>query len=179
MKSGGEKRAFLGAATLSGTLLAGGALGQQAIQPRMGDPVLGLTAAERARFDTGGVEFNHTLIPAEGLGPIMNDTSCAHCHAQPQAGGSGALKVTRFGKAAVGGNPFDPLANLGGSLLQFQATTVPPEDCQEVVPPEADVVISRITPSTFGIGLLEAILDADILAYVSNPPPGVSGIRTW
>ena len=149
---------------------------QQPIQPRMGDPILGLTPAERARFDTGKVEFNHTLTPAEGLGPIMNDTSCAHCHAQPQAGGSGALKVTRFGKAAVGGNPFDPLANLGGSLLQFQSTTVPPDVCQEVVPPEADVVIHRITTSTLGIGLIEAIADADILAYQNDPPPGVSGI---
>jgi hypothetical protein len=53
---------------------------QQPIQPRMGDPLPGLTAAQLDRFNQGLTAFTHTLTPAEGLGPILNDTSCEHCH---------------------------------------------------------------------------------------------------
>jgi CxxC motif-containing protein (DUF1111 family) len=175
MRTRSERAAFVLGATLSGAFLASGVLGQQAIQPRMGDPIQGLTPAEKARFLVGGVEFNHTLTNAEGVGPILNDRACATCHAQPQAGGAGAKFVTRFGKMAQGGNPFDPLASLGGSLLQVDSEQ--PADCLEVVPPEADVSIHRLTTSTFGIGLTEAIADADIQFYADNPPsPDVSGI---
>jgi CxxC motif-containing protein (DUF1111 family) len=164
------------AAAVGGLCLAGAAGAQQQIQPRMGDPVRGLSPAELARFQAGKAEFDHVLNIGEGLGPIMNDTSCSHCHGQPQSGGASGKKVTRFGKAAMGGNPFDPLENLGGSLLEFQTTDPVHPECLETVPPEADVVILRMTPSIMGAGLAEAIADADILAYQNNPPPGVSGV---
>jgi CxxC motif-containing protein (DUF1111 family) len=175
MRLASERGGFVVGALLSGSLLATGALGQPAIQPRMGDAIQGLTPAEKARWQVGSVEFNHTLTNAEGVGPILNDRACATCHAQPQAGGAGAKFVTRFGKMAQGGNPFDPLASLGGSLLQVD--TEDPVNCLEVVPPEADVSIHRLTTSTFGIGLIEAIADADIQFYMDNPPStDVSGI---
>jgi CxxC motif-containing protein (DUF1111 family) len=165
---------FLAAAALGALLPAGSLHAQQAIQPRMGAPVAGLSPAEQARFDAGLAEFNTALTAGGGLGPIMNDESCGACHSLPLAGGSGSKEVTRFGKAAFGGNPFDPLESLGGSLLQRETTDV--VNCTEVVPPEADVVINRITPSTFGAGLVEAIDDDDIRARELAPPPGVSGI---
>jgi CxxC motif-containing protein (DUF1111 family) len=141
----------------------------QEIQPRMGEPMPGLTAAQQARFDAGQTAFEHVFDTAGGLGPIMNDESCAACHSIPRVGGSGAKVVTRFGKA---GPPFDPLENLGGSLLQREA--IQPM-CLEFVPPEADVVINRITPSAFGAGLVEAIKPQDIMRRETMPPPGVSG----
>lgn len=145
----------------------------QAIQPRMGEPLQGLTAAQYTRFTLGETVFNHALTPAEGLGPGFNDTACAGCHLAPNSGGSSSKFVTRFGKAASGGNPFDPLANLGGSLLQ--AESIVPGSCDEVVPPQADVTTHRITPPTFGYGLVEAIDDADIQVREFFPPPGVHG----
>jgi hypothetical protein len=153
-------------------LLAAGAASAQELQPRIGDPLPGLTAVERALFDSGKVEFTRILTVADGLGPIFNDSSCSTCHANPRAGGSGSKRVTRFGRAAVGPTPFDPLASLGGSLLQVSAT-VP--TCVETVPPVADVEILRVTPSTAGIGLIEAINGGDIRAREFAPPPGVSG----
>jgi CxxC motif-containing protein (DUF1111 family) len=144
----------------------------QSIQPRMGEPVEGLGPVDEARFRAGRDEFGRTLVGDDGLGPIFNDSSCSTCHARPRPGGAGSKKVTRFGKAAIGGNAFDPLASLGGSLLQSQ--TLSP-GCQEIVPREADVTTERITTPVFGAGLVEAIPDADIAARETTPPPGVSG----
>jgi len=47
--------------------------------------------------------------------------------------------------------------------------------CAESVPPEANVTASRLTNSTLGFGLVEAIADASIVANETTPPPGVSG----
>jgi CxxC motif-containing protein (DUF1111 family) len=146
------------------------------IQPRLGDPVPGLTASQRDRFFKGKVAVNTPILVTEGLGPIFNDTACASCHSQPAPGGSSLVVVTRFGKAASGGNPFDPLENLGGSLLQAESIG---SGCEEVVPPEADVTAHRNTPLLFGLGLVESIEDDDIAALESNPPPDVSGHVQW
>lgn len=150
-------------------LLAAGTTYAQELQPRIGDPLPGLAAAERVLFDAGKVEFTRILGVADGLGPIFNDSSCSTCHSNPRAGGAGSKRVTRFGKA---GTPFDPLANLGGSLLQISATL---PNCVETVPPQADVEIQRVTPSTAGAGLVEAIRGGDIRAREFAPPSGVSG----
>jgi CxxC motif-containing protein (DUF1111 family) len=144
----------------------------QEIQPRTGDPLPGLSVIERAQFDTGRVEFTRILAASDGLGPILNDNSCSTCHGLPRVGGAGVKRVIRFGRAATGGNPFDPLANLGGSLLQASANAA---KCAETVPLEADVQARRVTLNVAGDGLIEAIRDADIRARAQNPPPGVSG----
>lgn len=153
-------------------VLGAGAAWAQEIQPRTGDPLPGLTAIERARFDEGRAEFRRILPLGEGLGPILNDSSCSTCHGVPRAGGAGVKRVIRFGQAASGGNPFNPLANLGGSLLQASSTMI---ECQEVIPPRADVVARRVTPNVSGDGLVEAIRGGDIRAREFSPPPGVSG----
>jgi hypothetical protein len=143
----------------------------QVLQPKMGKPLNGLTPAELARFDSGRTSFLHVLQVPEGLGPIMNQTSCANCHNQP-VGGSGSIFVTRFGLFDPKGAGFDPLDAFGGSLLQAQSISIA---CAETVPPFATVTAHRITTSTLGLGLIEAIPDADILARETNPPAGVSG----
>ena len=147
----------------------------QHVQPRMGDRVPGLNPIQRDLFEAGKVLFAQNLDPLDGLGPIMNDVSCAACHNIPAVGGWGTSAVTRFGKAAVGGNPFDPLASLGGTLLQSQ-TIDPP--CAEFVPPEADVTALRLTPICFGAGLLEAIPEAAIQQNeIDQPGLGLNGVR--
>ena len=72
------------------SLLAAGAASAQELQPRIGDPLPGLTAVERALFDAGKVEFTRILTVADGLGPIFNDSSCSTCHSSPRAGGAGS-----------------------------------------------------------------------------------------
>ncbi|MGE4618908.1 MAG: di-heme oxidoredictase family protein, partial [Planctomycetota bacterium] len=139
------------------------ALEAQQLQPRMGDPIDGLTVDQLADFEAGKAEFLRTFTEPDGLGPGFNQDSCASCHAVP-IGGAGTIAVTRFG-AADKGDPFDPLAFLGGSLLQANAIS---DTCLETVPPTATVVAQRITPSILGAGLIEAIADADLLVLQSN-----------
>jgi len=133
----------------------------------MGDPLDGLTAEELARFLDGQVDYNTTLQEADGLGPIFNKESCGNCHNNP-LGGTGNQSVTRFGLADKGG--FLDLGYLGGSLLQVNAINV---GCVETIPPEANVTSLRVTNGMLGYGLVEAILDADLLA--NETTPGVSG----
>ena len=78
--------------------------------------------------------------------------------------------MTRFGRTTNG--VFDPLAALGGSLLQDHAISLPLG--QEVIPAQANVVVHRQTTPLYGLGLIEAITDSTILQGVKkNSPDGV------
>ena len=124
---------------------------------RFGDPLPGLTAAQKDAFTAGLDEFQNVEKPETGLGPIFNNVSCVACHSAPAVGGSSVQTVTRFGHTA--GGIFDPLADLGGSLLQDKAID---PDTLEVVPPEANVRTRRQSTPLFGLGLIEAIPDETI-----------------
>jgi len=150
---------------------------QVELQPRMGDALPTLSGAQTTAFEDGLVEFDTILGLGDGLGPIFNDSSCGQCHSTPTVGGFATTAVTRFGKAASGPNPFDPLDNLGGTLLQKSFVGSLDPGCEETVPPEADVVVQRQTPHVFGAGLLEALDDAEIILNATFPPnPNVSGV---
>jgi len=139
--------------------------------PQFGDPLPGLTADQLAAFDAGSDEFLDEETPERGLGPIFNNVSCVVCPFAPAVGGSSAILETRFGRVEYG--QFDPLIELGGSLLQQSA--IDPR-CQEIVPPEANVVARRQTTPLFGLGLIEAIPDSAILQNAAIPrPDGITG----
>ncbi len=107
---------------------------------QFGDPLPGLTADQLAAFDVGLDDFQEAETPERGLGPIFNNVSCVACHSAPAVGGSSAILETRFGRFMNG--HFDPLTELGGSLLQQSA--IDPA-CQEFVPSEANVTAQRQT----------------------------------
>ena len=135
-----------------------------------GDPLPGLTATQLAEFTAGLDEFQNVETPESGLGPIFNNVSCVACHSAPAAGGSSAIVVTRFGRIEDG--EFDPLENLGGSLLQQFA--IDPA-AQEFIPHEANVMAQRQSTSLFGLGLIEAIPDDAIKRNAARP--AVDGVR--
>jgi CxxC motif-containing protein (DUF1111 family) len=142
-----------------------------AMPPRPSDPLPNLTADLLTAFSDGLEEFTNREDAAGGLGPIFNQNSCAACHVQGGIGGAGFINVTRFGRVTNG--TFDPLADLGGSLLQ--ALSINPA-AREMVPREANVVARRQTTPLFGLGLVEAIPDGAILAGVrEGKPDGVKG----
>src|ERR1043166_418713 len=118
--------------------------------PQFGDPLRGLTADQLADFAEGLDQFEEIQSVESGLGPIFNNVSCVSCHSGPATGGASAILETRFGRTVNG--LFDPLAELGGSLLQLSA--IDPE-CQEIVPIEASVTAQRQTTPIFGMGLIE------------------------
>lgn len=116
---------------------------------------------------------------SDGLGPVFNGTSCGGCHRVGGAGGGSPQLETRFG--AIGGGVFDPLTNLGGSLVQSQGIGVAGA-CTfvgEVVPAGAVSAQRRTTP-LFGLGLVDAVPDATFVALASavaiRAPPGA---RAW
>lgn len=138
---------------------------------KFGDPLPGLTADQLSKFTAGLDEFENVETPETGLGPIFNNVSCVSCHSAAATGGSSTLLVTRFGRLTNG--TFDPLAELGGSLLQEFA--IDPA-ALETVPPEANIIAHRQSTALFGLGLIEAIPDATILAGAARKKPdGISG----
>jgi CxxC motif-containing protein (DUF1111 family) len=140
-------------------------------RPQFGDPLPGLTRRELQEFRDGRAAFEAVETEVSGLGPIFNGTSCVICHSSPAVGGASAFNVTRFGRTENG--VFNPLATLGGSLLQEREIN---SAVHEVVPPEANVVAQRNTTPLFGLGLIEAIPDVEILRNVRRRPvDGVLG----
>lgn len=149
--------------------LAGGAYGSTTPQPRAGEPLPDLTQGELDRFLLGKVAFDRDFTPGEGLGPIFNQNSCGACHITP-LGGTGTIKVLRCGQVDKGG--FDPLEDLGGSLFQLEAID---DMCREDPPAFANVCTDRVTNGMMGYGLVEAILDCDILAVRDAQGAAVQG----
>lgn len=141
------------------------------MKPQFGDALPGLTKAQMATFLDGKEDFEDSETEAGGLGPIFNRSSCVTCHSAPVTGGAGPINVTRFGRTENG--VFNPLASLGGSLQQeMEINSV----LHEVVPPEANVVAQRNSTPLFGLGLIEAIPDQEILRNVRRTPlDGVLG----
>jgi CxxC motif-containing protein (DUF1111 family) len=134
-----------------------------------GDPLPGLTTAQRADFVDGREDFSEDEEVLDGLGPVFNERSCVACHSVPAAGGGNIRTVTRFARRVNG--TFDALTPLGGMLMQDHA--IGPADgsphtfAPEKVPAQATIVVQRRSPPLFGLGLVDATPDADFVALAA------------
>ena len=138
---------------------------------RFGGPIAGLTSEQRDAFDDGLLDFTERETVATGLGPIFNNVSCVACHRGPAVGGSSRIFVTRFGRTTNG--VFDPLASLGGSLLQQNGIA---PGVREHIPREANTIAHRQTTPLFGLGLIEAIPDDTLIQLAQRATvDGVTG----
>jgi CxxC motif-containing protein (DUF1111 family) len=122
-----------------------------------GNPIPGLTQAELIRFGAGKVAFEEVEGVADGIGPVFNRNSCVACHDNQATGGSSNIFSVRIGKVIHG--RFDPLLRFGGPTIQTEGIVgldgfVFPG---EIVPPEANIVAKRRTPTAFGFGLVDAV----------------------
>ncbi len=134
-------------------------------------PLPGLTAEELAAFVRGDQEFGRAFAPAEGLGPIFNNVSCAACHS---GDGRGRVEnaLTRFSQGGV------QVPELGGPQLQDKAIA----GAQAEALPSGVEVSVRLPPPVFGVGLIEAIPVATILALADETDAdgdGISGRPNW
>jgi CxxC motif-containing protein (DUF1111 family) len=152
---------------------------------RPGDPLRGLSAAERARFDSGRVAFDSVFTPATGLGPLFNADACGECHEDVAVGGAGD-EIERHAAAfhatpAAGTRPCDELVALGGPVFQQRVTPALRAAVgidSEPVPPQATAIAGRSSPDIFGFGLLDAVPDSTILSLADpddRDRDGISG----
>lgn len=137
-------------------------------------PIAGLTNEEMHRFTQGDAVFGEIFTTATGLGPLFVSNSCVSCHS---ADGKGhpSNRLTRFGQPDEFGNIF---LNQGGPQLQNRAI---PGFVPEKIP--AGATFSHlIAPSIVGLGYLDYVTDADILA-MADPNDldgdGISGVPNW
>lgn len=157
-------------------------LGCEEFQPKapadhelLDGPVAGLSEAENLQFIRGDVAFNDEVFTnATGLGPLFVATSCGSCH--PGDGkGHPFTTLTRFGQVDENGNQY---LNSGGPQLQHRAV---PGFAPEAIP--ANATFSRFTPpANTGLGFIDAVSDAEILAWVDaddNDGDGISGTVNW
>jgi CxxC motif-containing protein (DUF1111 family) len=155
---------------------SGSASASPPLQPRMGQPLPGLSALELQRFSIGRQLYGRPLTIEDGLGPIMNKSNCSSCHTNP-VGGWGSIAVTHFGIDNKG--EFEPYPGESQTLFQLLAVS---QGCAETIPADATVVRSRVTNSSMAFGLIEAIPDSAIAA---NEDPsdangdGISGRVHW
>lgn len=138
-------------------------------------PVEGLTHSQSLQFLKGDVAFNDVIFTSEtGLGSVFVATSCGSCHAG-DGKGHPFTTLTRFGQTDSMGNLF---FNEGGPQLQNRAL---PGFTPEQIP--AGATSSRFTPpAVTGLGYLELVSDADILAMADPNDAngdGISGTPNW
>lgn len=158
-------------------LLAGAAIalqGQietQSAGTRPGDPLPGITAAERRLFETGKEDFLEVEEAGEGLGPAYNGTSCAVCHSIPAIGGIGNVSEVRAGSGQNG------QFSAASPTTLIHLFSIPNHECQPRIPDGSTVVARRIPLATFGDGLIEAIPDATIQALEDPTDRNGDGVR--
>ena len=138
-------------------------------------PLEGLTTAQNSQFLKGDIAFNDDVFTSKsGLGPIFVATSCGSCHAG-DGKGTPFTTLTRFGQTDATGNKF---LHLGGPQLQNRAL---PGHLPETIP--AGATSSKFTPpAVTGLGFLQYVTDADILALADPTDAnndGISGVPNW
>lgn len=137
-------------------------------------PIEGLSYAEQIQFLAGDEAFGEVFTVGRGLGPVFVANQCASCH--PGDGkGTPFVQFTRFGQSDSTGNQF---LNMGGPQLQHKAI---PGYQPETLPAGAPTT-SLIAPAVTGLGYLDAVSDADLIA-LSDPndldADGISGRPHW
>ncbi len=138
-------------------------------------PVEGLSYEQNRQFLAGDVAFNNEIFTSQtGLGSIFVATSCGSCHAG-DGKGHPFTTLTRFGQIDSTGNMF---LHAGGPQLQNRAL---PGFTAEQIP--AGATFSKFTPpANTGLGFLELVSDADLLA-MSDPldadNDGISGVPNY
>lgn len=138
-------------------------------------PVEGLTAAQKEMFLRGDVAFNNDIFTKEtGLGPLFVATSCGSCHAG-DGKGHPFTTLTRFGQTDSTGNKF-----LAHGAPQLQNRAVAGHEPEQI---PVGASSSKFTPpANTGLGYLDAVTDATILAMADPNDAdgdGISGVPNW
>lgn len=132
----------------------------------LGGPLFQLTGPDLDQWIRGRKLFDRDFHKSDGLGfPEMNADSCRACHQEPVIGGGGNLELnaSRYGNDGGGFGVFqDPPT--GQALSRFHPPFVAGREEYDPALATQFVFEQRQTPPLFGVGLIDAISDATILA---------------
>src|SRR5713101_1884751 len=173
----------------------GGSTTQQSIDPGprggspgAGGPLPGLSQNEQAFFTAAADVFGEVETVAQGLGPRFNLDSCGGCHAQPALGGSSPAINPQ---ATVPNNTIPSFITANGPIREVRFVNNPngtpdggvhdlfvitgrsdAQGCNISQPNFAAAlagrnVIFRIPTPTFGLGLVENVLDSGLEAALA------------
>jgi CxxC motif-containing protein (DUF1111 family) len=138
-------------------------------------PIAGLNLAENSRFVRGDDIFNNKIFTSTtGLGPIFTANSCASCHFT-DGKGHPFNAFFRFGQSDASGNTF---LDKGGPQLQDRA--LPGFEPETM--PEGVAFSKLIAPAVTGLGYLQYVSDATIMALADendDDGDGISGRPNW
>jgi len=146
----------------------------QSARVNPGDPLPGITPTEFSEFRLGLEDFTEVETADDGLGPAFNATSCAVCHNVPAIGGTSLVLETRVAYRDESG-AFVGLDTDGNTLMHL--FSVPPHQCQPLIPDDVNVVAHRAPLPVFGAGLVEAIPDEALLALEDPLDRDRNGVR--
>jgi len=133
-------------------------------------PIEGLTGSQVRQHLRGDEEFGRRFAVSDGLGPIFVATSCEQCHVG-DGKGHPAFNLRRFGRDGPAG--FDPMVGSGGPQLQHRA--IPGYPVEEI-PGDATGVASFTPPAVTGLGFLDAVEDATLIALADPGDADGDGI---
>ena len=138
-----------------------------------GGPLKPLVGADAAAFEAGRREFDRDHGRSGGLGaPRMNGDSCRACHFEPVEGGAGprGVNVMRHGLLGPDGRFVTPAI---GTILHKSNKISGSTNAPQL---EAAVFEHRQTPHLFGLGLIDAIDPAVIVAGADPDDSNGDGI---
>ena len=127
----------------------------------------GMTGSQVGQHLAGDEEFGRVFAEKDGLGPIFVASSCERCHAG-DGKGHPVFNLVRFGRPGPSG--FDPMIEFGGPQLQHRSIAGYPA---EAVPVEAVGVSKFNPPAVTGLGFLDAVADATLIA-LADPADAAS-----
>jgi CxxC motif-containing protein (DUF1111 family) len=130
----------------------------------------------------GQALFTTQFTPAQGLGPLFNNTSCVGCQAVPNVAGmgpDGLVTATRVGRLTPNG--FDPLVGTGGPVARFRSVSAAKAPCDLApgIPMGANITSIRNAPDLHGDGRIDVLSDEEIVAGAIPRGDGVQGRVHW
>jgi len=125
-----------------------------------GGPDRELTDEEAILWRRGFDVFDRAFHVDRGLGPFHNGDSCRGCHLDPVVGGAGGLDVdvVRFAHVDNEGTVTQLPTGPAASRHEIDGYT------HDSVHTDANVIETRQTPTLLGLGLVDRIPEANILA---------------
>jgi len=143
-----------------------------------GDPVREISRHERDVFARGRAVFSRVFEPETGLGPSSTPTPAPNATKTAVGGAGDEIEVHATAYDEVRGVCDDLADQAGRDPTARDARARSARHRSGAVPPRATARAFRTTPAIFGRGLLDAVPDAEILAYADpddRDGDGISG----